>query len=97
MGDDSYFRILLTEFDALEEEIRKLSVSSKDEQAREVAKRMRRLVQQLQPLNGVASAIAPTCPEIGALIWGSLTVVASVSLIDGESSLNILSVSQPSE
>lgn len=40
------------------------------------ADQIRPLIEQLKSVSGVASAIAPTCPELGAILWGSVELIA---------------------
>lgn len=39
------------------------------------------LIKQLESVGGLVSIIAPTNPELGAMIWGGLGVIATVRQI----------------
>jgi len=80
VGQDSYAKIVVTKsLDSLAERIESLTTASNHPRAHETLKNMRPLVSQLKSVSGIATIIAPTSPEVGAMIWGSIAMIATAS------------------
>lgn len=79
MGDESYTQIALTQsIDILAERIHDLTTKTGQPRANEALKLMNPLVGKLHSVGIIASTIAPTSPEVGAMIWGSIAMIATV-------------------
>jgi hypothetical protein len=80
-GQDSYSKIVLTRsVDTLADRIQDLTAGTKNSRAREALRLMSPLVGQLNSVSGIANKIALTSPEVGAMIWGSVALIVTVSL-----------------
>ncbi|KAH6973821.1 P-loop containing nucleoside triphosphate hydrolase protein [Ilyonectria sp. MPI-CAGE-AT-0026] len=56
---------------------------------------MKPVVKHLRSVSGVASAIAPTSPEIGVMIWGSVSLIAKLSSTNKQVALKLIQALEP--
>lgn len=82
VGQDSFVKIRMVDsVDILEARIKELQKPQAASTTRDNADIVDSLLARLRPVCGVAVALAPASPEIGAAILGSVWMIATVGFL----------------
>ena len=85
-GRDVYVdKCLSSSYQLVEEDLNKLTAQlDQTSKERDALRRVQPLLKPFQVVEELALIIAPTSPEVGIIIWGSLTILTMVRFPTGD-------------